>query len=319
MSESYPLSRPLISVALSPRTQADRWKLLQALSDLIQQDPAIKVESDSADGSILISGTSDLHLGTICDRIVQEYKLQLDVGGPQIIYLETIRKRAEAEGTYTRQTNGLRNYAHVALRLEPREPGSGYQFVDETTGDIIPSKFVESAGIGIQRTLKGGILAGYEMVDLRAVLCGGNYHVTDSNEIAFQIAASMAFKEAARKAGPILLEPVMSVEVMVPEGYLGTIIGDLNQRRGRIEDLEHRAHSQVLHAVVPLAELFAYEKHTRTSTQETASYSMRFVRYEPVPRRGGPGDDEAGVMANKPRGPRTGLNSTAARLDIDAE
>lgn len=319
MSESYPLSRPLISVALSPRTQADRWKLLQALSDLIQQDPAIKVESESGDGSILIRGTSDLQLETICARIVQEYKIELDASESRIIYLETIRKRAEAEGTYARQTNGLRNYAHVALRLEPREPGSGYQFVDETTGDTIPSKFVESASMGIQRALKGGILAGYEMVDLRAVLYDGNYHVTDSNEIAFQIAASMAFKEAARKAGPLLLEPVMSVEVVVPEEYLGNIIGDLNERRGRIEDLETRAHSQVLHAVVPLAELFAYEKHLRSSTQGMASHSMHFVRYEPAPRRGRPGDDEAGIMSNKPRGPRTGLSSAAARLDIDAE
>ena len=319
MSESYPLSRPPISVALSPRTQADRWKLLQALSDLIQQDPAIKIEAEPGDGSSIISGMSDLHLETICDRIVQEYKIQLDIGEPQIIYLESIRKRAEAEGTYARQTNGLRNYAHVALRLEPRERGSGYQFVDETTGDTIPSKFVESANVGIQRALKGGVLAGYEMVDLRAVLCGGNYHVTDSNEIAFQIAASMAFKEAARKAGPILLEPVMSVEVVVPEEYLGTIIGDLNDRRGRIDDLEHRTDSQVLRAMVPLAELFAYEKHLHSSTQGMASHSMRFVRYEPVPRRGRPGDDEAGIAASNPESPRTGLNSAAARLDIDAE
>jgi len=319
MSESNTPNRPLISVALSPRTHSDLWKLQRALSDLVQQDPAMKIETEPGDGSSLISGMSDLHLETICARIMQEYKIELDVSESRIIYLETIRKRAEAEGTYARQTNGLRNYAHVALRLEPREPGSGYQFVDETTGDTIPSKFVESASIGIQRALKGGALAGYEMVDLRAVLYDGSYHVTDSNEIAFQIAASMAFKEAARKARPILLEPIMSVEVVVPEEYLGNIIGDLNERRGRIEDLERRADSQVLRAIVPLAELFAYEKHIRSSTQGMASYSMHFVRYEPVPRRGGPDDDEAGVVAIKPKGPRTGLNFAAARLDIDAE
>jgi len=277
------------------------------------------VEAEPGDGSIIITGTSDSHLEIICSRIAQEYKIQLDVSESRIIYLETIRKRAEAEGTYARQTNGLRNYAHVALRVEPREPGSGYQFVDATTGDIIPSEFVESVNAGIQIALKGGVLAGYEMVDLQAALYGGSYHLTDSNELAFQIAASMAFKEAARKAGPVLLEPVMSVEVVFPEGYLGNIIADLNERRGHIEDLKPRGHSQVLRAIVPLAELFGYEKHIRSNTEGTASHSMHFACYRPVPLRGGPGDYEAGVMAIKPRGPRTGLNSAAVRLDTDFE
>lgn len=319
MSESNAPNRPLISVALSPRPHSDLWKLQRALSDLAQQDPAMKIETEPGDGSSIIGGMSHLHLETICARIVQEYKIQLDVGAPQIIYLETIRKCAEAEGRYIRQTGGGRNYAHVALRLEPIEPGSGYQFVDETIEGTIPPEFVEAVKFGIQSTLKGGVLAGYEMVNVRAVLYDGSYHVTDSNEIAFQIAASIAFKEAARKADPVMLEPMMSVEVVFPEEYMGAIIADLNKRRGRIEDLEQRGHSQVLRAIVPLAELFAYRQYIHANTQGKASHSMHFVRYEPVPRRDGPDDYEAGVMANKPKSPRAGNNLAAARLDAGFE
>lgn len=319
MSESNSPNRPLISMALRPRTHGDLWRLQRALSDLVHEDPALKIETGPGDGSIVISGTSDTHLERICARIVQEYKIQLSVGEPQIIYLETIHKHAKGEGTYIRQMNGREQFADVKLRLEPLLAGSGYQFSNETTGDTIPAEFVESANAGIQSTLKGGILAGYEMVDLRAVLYDGNYHVTDSNEMAFKIAASMAFKEAARKAGPVLLEPVMSVEIAFPEEYLGNIIADLNGRRGHIEDLEHRVPSQVLRAMVPLAELFGYGQHLHSSTQGAASHSMQFARYRPVPLRGGPGDYEAGVMAIKPKRPRTGLNSDAIRLDIDAE
>jgi elongation factor G len=259
----------------------------------------------------------ELHLAGICDRILHEYKMELDVGEPKVIYLETIRKHAEAEGTYIRQTGGRSQYAHVKLRLEPREPGSGYQFVDETIEGTVPPEFVQPVNTGIQNAMSGGILVGHEMVDLRAILYDGGYHDVDSNEMAFTIAASMAFQEAARKASPVLLEPVMTVEVVTPEGYAGTIMGDLSLRRGWIEGMEHRAGSQVIKAIVPLAEMFGYATYMRSSTQGRAEYSMLFARYEVAPRSAGSGGDEAGVTANKPKAPKTGSGFAAAKLDAD--
>ena len=308
-----------MSVAISPRTNDDREKFQRALSDLAQQDPTIRIKTDSIDGQTIISGMGELHLEIVCDRIQREYKVPLAVGEPKVIYLETIRKQAEAEGRYIRQTGGRGQYAHVKVRVEPRELGSGYQFVNEITVGAVLPEFFEPVNSGIQEAMKSGILFGHEMVDLRAVLYDGSYHVEDSNEMAFTIAASMAFKEAARKASPIILEPVMSVEVVTPEDFAGTIMGDLNFRRGRIEGMDRRAGSLVIHAVVPLAEMLGYAKHIRSITQGRAEYSMQFVRYEGAPRSGESGGDEVGVTANKPKGPKAGSGFAAAKLDAESE
>jgi elongation factor G len=246
VSESNPHNRPILFVVISPKTDHDRQSLQQALSDLAQQDPTIRIKTEPRDGKTIISGMGELHLEVICDRIVHEYKVQVEIGKPKVIYLETIRKESEAEGKYIRAISRHYMYGHVKLRLEPREVGSGYQFVDESSDGAVPREFVEPINLGIQEAMKGGILAGYEVIDLRAVLHDGSYHVGDSNEMAFKIAASIAFKEAARKASPVVLEPVMSVEVVVPEDFAGAIMGDLSSRRGRIEAMEHRAGSLVI-------------------------------------------------------------------------
>ena len=317
MSESSSQSRPIMSVAVSPGTSDDRQILQQALSDLARQDPTIKIETDPIDGQMIIGGMGELHLEMICDRILREYEVDVVVGEPKVIYLETVRTQAEAEGKYIRQTGGHGQYAHVRLRLEPGERGSGYQFVDQITEGAVPKEFVEPVNFGVQSAMKGGILGGHEMVDLRAVLYDGSYHLEDSNEMAFKIAASMAFKEAARRANPVILEPIMSVEVVTPEDFAGTIMGDLSFRRGQIKGMEHRAGSQVIQAVVPLAEMFGYATHIRSNTRGRAEYSMHFAGYDEAPRSGEPGGDEAGVTANKPKGPN--LRSGFAAADLESE
>jgi elongation factor G len=279
----------------------------------------MKVEEGPTDGETVISGIGELHLESICDRISREYKIQLDVGEPKVIYLETIRKHAEAEGRYIRQVGGRGQYAHLKLRLEPRESGSGYEFVDEIKDGAVPSEFVEPVDLGIQEAMKGGVLAGHEMVDVRAVLYDGSYHVGDSNETAFRIAGSMAFKEAARKASPVVLEPVMSVEVTTPEDFAGAIMGDLSRRRGWIEGMEHRAGSQVIRAIVPLATMIGYAQHMRSITQGRATYSMSFARYDEAPGRDESGGDKVGVTANKPKDPKAGSGFAAAPLDEELE
>src|SRR5208282_2843417 len=224
---------------------------------------------------------------TICDEdhpIMREFNVQANVGKPQVAYRETIRKASQAEGKYIRQTGGSGQYGHVRIRLEPNEAGKGYEFVNEVVGGVIPREYIKPVDQGIKEAMEGGVLAGYEMVDVKATLYDGSYHEVDSNEMAFKIAGSMAFKEAARRASPVLLEPVMSVEVVVPEEYMGVIIGDLNSRRGRIEGIEHRAGSQVIKAMVPLAEMFGYATNMRSSTQGRATFSMHFSRYEEAPR-----------------------------------
>jgi elongation factor G len=263
MIESNPRMRPIVCVAIRPKANDDRESLDRALSDLAQQDPTMNINSQSSDAQIIIGGMGELHLQIICERILREYKIEINISKPEIIYLETIRKHAEAEGKYIRQTGGRGHYAHVKLRLDPREPGSGYQFVDEIVNAAVPPEFVEPVNLGIQQAMKGGILAGNEMVDLRAVLYDGSYHAEDSNEMSFKIAASMAFKEAARKADPVLLEPLMSVEIVTPEVFAGMVVGDLSRRRGQIEGMEHRAGSQVIRATVPMAELFGYTVYLR--------------------------------------------------------
>jgi elongation factor G len=282
--ESITFAVPVISVAVEPKTKADQEKMGMALARLAQEDPTFKVHTDPDSGQTIISGMGELHLEIIVDRMMREYKVEANVGKPQVAYRETIRRHAEAEGKYIRQTGGKGQYGHAKIYLDPQPAGLGYEFVNDITGGSVPKEFIKPIDQGIREALEGGILAGYPMVDVKATLYDGSYHDVDSNEMAFKIAGSMAFKEAARKASPVLLEPVMAVEVVTPEDYAGTIMGDLSSRRGRIEGMEHRAGSQVIKAIVPLAEMFGYATHMRSSTQGRAEYSMHFARYEEAPR-----------------------------------
>jgi elongation factor G len=282
--ESITFAVPVISVAVEPKTKADQEKMGMALSRLAQEDPTFKVHTDPDSGQTIISGMGELHLEIIVDRMMREYKVEANVGKPQVAYRETIRRHAEAEGKYIRQTGGRGQYGHAKIYLDPQPAGTGYEFVNDIVGGSVPKEFIKPIDQGIQEALEGGVLAGYPMVDVKATLYDGSYHDVDSNEMAFKIAGSMAFKEAARKASPVLLEPVMAVEVVTPEDYAGVIMGDLSSRRGRIEGMEHRAGSQVIKAIVPLAEMFGYATHMRSSTQGRAEYSMHFARYEEAPR-----------------------------------
>jgi len=282
--ESIEFPAPVIAVAVEPKTKSDQEKMGVALGKLAQEDPTFKVNTDPDSGQTIIAGMGELHLEILVDRMMREFGVQANVGKPQVAYRETIRKASQAEGKYIRQTGGSGQYGHVRIRLEPNEPGKGYEFINDVVGGVIPKEFIKPVDQGIKEALEGGVLAGYEMVDVKATLYDGSYHDVDSNEMAFKIAGSMAFKEAARKASPVLLEPVMSVEVVVPEEYMGTIIGDLSSRRGRIEGLEHRAGSQVIKAMVPLAEMFGYATNMRSNTQGRATFSMHFSRYEEAPR-----------------------------------
>ncbi|HYL12969.1 MAG TPA: elongation factor G [Terriglobales bacterium] len=282
--ESIEFPAPVISVAVEPKTKGDQEKMGMALSKLAQEDPTFKVHTDPDSGQTIISGMGELHLEIIIDRMMREFSVEANVGKPQVAYRETIRKPSEAEGKFIRQTGGRGQYGHVKIRLEPQQPGAGYVFENEIVGGTVPKEYIKPVDQGIKEAMEGGVLAGYEMVDIKAILYDGSYHEVDSSEMAFKIAGSMAFKEAARKASPVLLEPVMSVEVVVPEDFAGAIMGDLSSRRGRIEGMEHRAGSQVIKAIVPLAEMFGYATHMRSSTQGRATYSMHFARYEEAPR-----------------------------------
>jgi len=282
--ESIEFPAPVISVAVEPKTKGDQEKMGLSLAKLAQEDPTFKVHTDPDSGQTIISGMGELHLEIIIDRMMREFSVEANVGKPQVAYRETIRRPAEAEGKYIRQTGGRGQYGHAKIRIEPVEPGKGYEFVNEIVGGSVPREYIKPIDQGIREAMEGGVLAGYEMVDLKATLFDGSYHEVDSSEMAFKIAGSMAFKEAARKASPVLLEPVMHVEVVVPEDFAGAIMGDLSSRRGRIEGMEHRAGSQVIKAIVPLAEMFGYATHMRSSTQGRATYSMHFARYEEAPR-----------------------------------
>ena len=274
----------VISVAIEPKTKADQEKMGVALSKLADEDPTFKVKTDEDSGQTIISGMGELHLEILVDRMKREHKVEANVGEPKVAFRETIRKESEAEGKYIRQTGGSGNYGHCKIRIRPSEPGKGYEFINDIKGGSIPKEFIKPIDQGIREALDGGILAGYPVVDVTVSLYDGSYHDVDSNEMAYKIAGSMAFKEAAKKASPVLLEPVMAVEVTVPEEFVGTIIGDINSRRGRIESLEHAAGSQLVKAIVPLKEMFGYVNDIRSSTQGRASYSMQFARYEEAPR-----------------------------------
>jgi len=274
----------VISVAIEPKTKADQEKMGIALSRLADEDPTFKVRTDEDSGQTIISGMGELHLEILVDRMRREHKVEANVGEPKVAFRETIRKKAEAEGKYIRQTGGSGNYGHCWLRVEPNEPGKGYEFINGIKGGVVPKEYIKPIDQGVQGALELGILAGFPIVDVKVTLFDGSYHEVDSNEMAFKFAGSIAFKEAAKKASPVLLEPVMAVEVTVPEEHMGTIIGDINSRRGRIEGMEHLAGSQVIKAIVPLKEMFGYVNDIRSSTQGRASYTMQFARYEEAPR-----------------------------------
>ncbi|MGB7985800.1 MAG: elongation factor G, partial [Terracidiphilus sp.] len=274
----------VISVAIEPKTKADQEKMGVALARLADEDPTFKVRTDEDSGQTIISGMGELHLEILVDRMRREHKVEANVGEPKVAFRETIRKKAEAEGKYIKQTGGSGNYGHCKLRVEPNTPGAGYEFINEIKSGSVPKEYIKPIDQGVQGALELGILAGFPIVDVKVTLYDGSYHEVDSNEMAFKFAGSIAFKEAARKASPVLLEPVMAVEVTVPEEHMGTIIGDINSRRGRIEGMDHLAGSQVIKAIVPLKEMFGYVNDIRSSTQGRASYSMQFARYEEAPR-----------------------------------
>src|SRR3984957_9101538 len=282
--ESIDFPKPVIEVAVEPKTKADQEKMGMALAKLAQEDPTFTVRTDHDSGQTIIAGMGELHLEIIVDRMMREYKVEANVGKPQVAYRETIRRKSEAEGKYISQTGGRGQYGHAKIRIEPNEPGKGYEFINEVVGCSVPKEFIKPIDQGIQEALEGGILAGYPMVDVKVELYDGSYHDVDSNEMAFKIAGSMAFKEAARKASPVLLEPVMQVEVVTPEDYAGVIMGDLNSRRGRIEGMEMVGNTQAIRATVPLSTMFGYATHMRSSTQGRANYSMQFKQYEEAPR-----------------------------------
>ena len=274
----------VISVAIEPKTKADQEKMGVALARLADEDPTFKVRTDEDSGQTIISGMGELHLEILVDRMRREYKVEANVGEPKVAFRETIRKKADAEGKYIRQTGGSGHYGHCKLRVEPNTPGAGYEFINEIKSGSVPKEFIKPIDQGVQGAIELGILAGYPIVDVKVTLYDGSYHEVDSDEMAFKIAGSMAFKEAARKASPVLLEPVMAVEVTVPEEHMGTIIGDINSRRGRIEHIDRIGGSQVIKAIVPLKEMFGYVNEIRSATQGRASYSMQFARYEEAPR-----------------------------------
>lgn len=283
--ESMEFPTPVISVAIEPKTKADQEKLGNALNKLQQEDPSFRVNVDHETGQTIISGMGELHLEIIVDRMVREFSVQSNVGKPQVAYKETIKKAMDGEGKYIRQTGGHGQYGHARIRLEPLPPGSGFHFVNEIKGGAIPREFIKPVQEGVQEALQGGILAGYPMDDVKVTLWDGSSHDVDSSELAFKIAGSMAFKSAAEKANPVLLEPVMKVEIVVPEEYMGEVIGDLNGRRGKIETINTpRQGVRVIGANVPLADMFGYATDMRSLTQGRAVYSMHFLRYEEAPK-----------------------------------
>ncbi len=282
--EAIEFPEPVISVAIEPKTKADQEKLSQSLAKLAQEDPSFRVSFDEETGQTIISGMGELHLEIIVDRLLREFKVSANVGKPQVAYKETIRTAAKAEGKFVRQSGGRGQYGHVVIEIEPAETGKGFEFVNKIVGGTIPKEYIPAVEKGIKEALDLGVLAGYPVVDVRATLYDGSYHEVDSSEMAFKIAGSMAFKEAAKKARPVLLEPIMSVEVVTPEEYMGDVMGDLNSRRGRIQSMEKRGNSQVIRAEVPLSEMFGYATDLRSKTQGRATYTMQFSRYEEVPK-----------------------------------
>ena len=283
--EAIVFPEPVISVAIEPKTKADQDKLSQALQRLMEEDPTFRVRTDEETGQTLIAGMGELQLEIVVDRLVREFSVDANVGRPQVAYRETVGKQVtKVEGKFVRQTGGRGQYGHAVINLEPTSPGEGYEFVDKIVGGKIPREYIPSVDLGIQEAMESGTLAGFPVVDVRVELVEGSYHDVDSSEIAFKVAGSMAFKNAMQKASPKLLEPVMAVEVVTPEDYLGDVMGDLNSRRGRVEGLEPRGNAQAVRARVPLATMFGYATDLRSTTQGRATFTMQFDRYEEVPQ-----------------------------------
>lgn len=281
--EAMHFPEPVIAVAVEPKTKADQDKLSQSLVKLSDEDPTFHVRTDEETGQTIISGMGELHLEIIVDRLLREFKVSANVGKPQVAYKETITKAVEAEGKFIRQSGGRGQYGHVKITLEPNEAGKGFEFVDKIVGGVIPKEYISSVKAGIEAALKNGVLAGFPMEDVKTTLFDGSFHDVDSNEMAFKVAGSMALQNGARKAGPALLEPIFSVEIVVPEEYLGDVVGDLNSRRGKISGILPRKDAQVVNGQVPLSDMFGYATKLRSLTQGRAIYSMQFSHYEQIP------------------------------------
>ena len=282
--EAMEFPAPVISVAIEPKTKADQEKLSISLNKLAQEDPSFKVSYNEETGQTIISGMGELHLEIIVDRLLREFKVGANVGKPQVAYRETIRKKIKAEGKYIRQSGGRGQYGHVYIEIEPLEPGKNFEFVNKIVGGTIPREYIPAVEKGIKEALENGVLAGYPVVDVKVTLFDGSYHEVDSSEMAFKIAGSMAFKSAAGKAAPVLLEPIMNIEVVTPDEYMGDVIGDLNSRRGKIHTMTQRAKSQVISAEVPLSSMFGYATDLRSKTQGRATYTMQFSHYAEIPK-----------------------------------
>ena len=281
--ETMDFPEPVIRVAIEPKTKASQDKMSVALAKLAEEDPTFKTYTDEETGQTIIAGMGELHLEIIVDRLLREFKVEANIGNPQVAYKESIQGSAEAEGKYVRQSGGRGQYGHVKLRVEPQEAGKGYEFVNAIVGGAIPKDYINSIDTGIQEALETGVVAGYEVLDVKVTVFDGSYHDVDSSEMAYKIAASMAIRDAMSKAGPVLLEPTMKVEVTVPEEYMGDVIGDINSRRGRMEGMELRSGAQIINSYIPLAEMFGYATDLRSNTQGRGVYSMQFDHYEPVP------------------------------------
>ncbi len=283
MLEHITFPEPVISLAVEPKTKVDQEKMGVALQKLAEEDPTFRVKTDEETSQIIISGMGELHLDIIVDRMKREYKVECNVGRPQVAYRETVTKSAEAEGKYIKQSGGRGQYGHCWIKVEPQPRGAGFEFVDDIKGGVIPREFIPAIQKGIKEALDRGIQAGYPVVDVKVTVYDGSYHDVDSSEIAFKVAGSMAFQDGTKKAGPVLLEPVMAVEVLTPEQFMGDVIGDLSSKRGTIKEMRERASVKVIEATVPLAEMFGYATQLRSMSQGRASYSMTFASYEPVP------------------------------------
>jgi elongation factor G len=274
---------PVIAVAVEPKTKADQEKMGLALQKLAKEDPSFRVHTDEESGQTIISGMGELHLDIIVDRMKREFKVEANVGKPRVAYRETIRTAVNQEGKFVRQSGGRGQYGHVFLKLEPQEAGAGYEFVNGIVGGVVPKEYIGAVDKGVREQLENGVMAGYPVVDVKVTLYDGSYHDVDSSEMAFKIAGSMAFKEGAQKANPVLLEPIMKVEVVTPEDYFGDVMGDLNRRRGLPQGMDDSPAGKIIRAEVPLAEMFGYATDLRSMSQGRAVYSMEFEKYNEVP------------------------------------
>jgi len=281
--ERMEFPEPVISVAIEPKTKADQEKMGVALGKLAAEDPSFRVHTDEETGQTIISGMGELHLEILVDRMKREFSVEANVGKPQVAYRETIRGTTEVEGKFVRQSGGRGQYGHVWLKMEPREPGEGFNFIDKIVGGSVPREYINAVGKGAEEAMQNGVVAGFPMVDIQVTLFDGSYHDVDSSEVAFKIAASMGVKAGALECKPILLEPVMDVEVITPEDYMGDVVGDLNRRRGKIQNMDDRGTAKAVTAEVPLAEMFGYATTLRSLSQGRANYTMQFKHYEEVP------------------------------------